>query len=152
MPLDFQVSIRGVAETAGQVEGIGRRAVHARPALARVLALLLKAEQELWRRKGGKKWAPRAEITQERDPEGSLLHKTGTLEDSLTSLTAADAIREVTDTFMDFGTKDYVGRFHQAGSEKTGLPKRPVLVFRPTDRRTARETILAHIMGRALPE
>jgi phage gpG-like protein len=150
MALDFQVSIRGVAETAHEIEQIGYRAVHARSAMVKILGLLLAAERRLWARSGGKKWPPRAPSTQERDPGGSLMVHSGHLKASLTQPTAEDAIREATDVLMDFGTRDYVARFHQAGTKDGRLPKREVLVFRPTDKRTAREIIAAHLVGHEL--
>lgn len=144
MSLDFQVSIRGVAESAHDIESIGQRAMHAQGAMAKILALLLKAEQALWKRHGGKKWPPLA------DGSTATLHQTGTLEDSLTKLTAKDAIREVTPALVDFGTADWIARVHQGGTKDGRLPARPVLVFRGTDKKAAREIILAHLMGREL--
>jgi phage gpG-like protein len=133
----------GVAEAARMVEQLGHRAEHAAPAMRKIRDLLILGEVALWHRSGGKKWAPRADGT----TPGVL---TGALQRSLTEPDAEGAIREVHDDHLVFGTSLFYARFMQAGTTVNGVPhepKRPVLVFRPTDRKAAKEVIRLHLLG-----
>jgi phage gpG-like protein len=126
----------GAAEAAHMVEQLGHRAEHAAPAMRKIRDLLILGEVALWKRSGGKKWAPRADGT----TPGIL---TGRLHRSLTEPEAEGAIREVHDDHLVFGTSLYWARFMQAGTTVNGAPhepKRPVLVFRPTDRKARRRS------------
>lgn len=150
---DFRIVVTGAVETAKDLEGIGYRAVHAEPALRRVMALLVRGERLLWRRSGGKRWAQLDPDTRRRKRKTGKrpLVESGRLERSLIGESrTADAIRELHDGYLEFGTSVYYARFQQRGQGRR-MPARPVLVFRPTDRTMTRKIMLAHMRGVDLP-
>lgn len=133
----------GAAEAARMVEQIGQRAEHAAPAMRKIRDLLILGEVALWKRSGGKKWALRADGT----TPGVL---SGALHRSLTEPEAEGAVREVHDDRLVFGTTLFYARFMQKGTVVNGAPHepaRPVLVFRPTDRKASKEVIRLHMLG-----
>lgn len=133
----------GATEAAHMLERLGHRAEHAAPAMRKIRDLLILGEVALWKRSGGKKWAARADGT----TPGIL---SGRLHRSLTEPDAEGAIREVHDDHLVFGTSLYWARFMQKGTTVNGTPhepKRPVLVFRPTDRKASKEIIRLHMLG-----
>lgn len=137
------VSVIGIAEAVHLIDGVGYRAVHAKPAMRKITGLLVKGEMALWKRSGGKKWPPRADGTK----AGVL---TGDLERSLTQLESEGAVREIHDDHLVFGTGLWYGRFMQAGTKVNGEPhepKRPILVYRPTDRKATKTIIELHLLG-----
>jgi phage gpG-like protein len=150
--LELRIVVTGTVSTAKDLEGIGYRAVHAEPALRRVMALLLRGEQLLWRRSGGKRWRPLDPDTRRRKRKTGKrpLVESGRLERSLTLPEATDAIREAHDSYLEFGTSVYYARFMQRGQGRR-MPARPVLVYRPTDRTMSRKILLAHMRGVELP-
>lgn len=128
----------GAKAAAKLIEDIGKRAVHARPAMAKITLLLLGGEVALWKRSGGKKWAPKV-------GDGEIGVLSGLLKASLTEPGAMGAVREIHDDHVVFGTRIFYARFMQSGTPHE--PKRPVLVFRPTDRKATKEIVRLHLLG-----
>lgn len=140
---EFTIEADGVKAAAKLIEDIGKRAVHARPAMAKITALLVLGEVALWKRSGGKKWAPKV-------GDGQVGVLTGATMRSLTEPAAEGAVREIHDDHLVFGTTRFQARFMQAGTKVGGVqhePPRPVLVFRPTDRKASKEVIRLHLLG-----
>lgn len=133
---------REVHAAAKLIEDVGKRAVHARPAMLKITELLLLGEVALWKRSGGKKWAPKV-------GDGQTGVLTGALLRSLTTPEAEGAVREIHDDHVVFGTSLFYAGFMQSGTVRE--PKRSVLVFRPTDRKATKEIIRLHLLGE-LPE
>lgn len=144
----IDLTAHGFDQAAKMIDGIGHRGRNATPALSKVSNRLQKSEQALWGRRGGVKWAPH--------PDGSKAGvKTGDLEASLTQDNAPGAIRIVTRDHMIYGTSLWYAVFMQVGTTVKGkkhAPKRPVLIFRPIDRRYTREVLAAHLLGEQLPD
>lgn len=144
--LNLKITVYGAKEAAENFERMGLRAAYLRPAFAEIAKLLLRGEQGLFRRQGGRRWEKldRDTLRHKRGSPRKLV-KSGRLMRSLTDARASnDAIRERHDRYMEFGTRVAYARFHQYG---IGVPARPVLVFRPTDKTMARKLIGAHIVG-----
>jgi hypothetical protein len=137
MAFKLGVAEHGAAEAARAIERIGQNAVHARPAMVKISALLLAGEVALWKRSGGKKWAPRADGSK----PGVL---SGDLERSLTEVEATGAVREVHDDHVIFGTSIWYGKFMLGTKHQ---PPRPILVYRPTDRKATKTIIALHLVG-----
>jgi phage gpG-like protein len=138
MPVKFEVIEHGATAAAKMIEDIGHRAMHAEPAMRKISAVLLLGEQALWKRSGGKKWAPRADGSTPGVLSGDLLR-------SLTQAEAPGAIREIHADHVVFGTSIWYGKFMQGGTKHE--PKRPILVFRPTDRKATKTIIELHLLG-----
>lgn len=132
------LGVDGARAAAKLIEDIGERAVHARPAMTKITLLLVGGEVALWKRSGGKKWAPKV-------GDGEVGVLSGRLKASLTEPGAEGAVREIHDDHVVFGTSLYWSRFMQAGTPHE--PKRPVLVFRPTDRKATKEIVRLHLLG-----
>lgn len=138
MAARVDVTAHGIDEAARMFERIGQRAVNARPAMTAIMALLIKGEVALWNRSGGKKWPPRA--------DGSKPGiRTGALQRSLTEVSAPGAVREIHADHLLFGTDIFYARFMQGGTPTE--PKRPVLVYRPTDKKKTKTIVELHLLG-----
>lgn len=144
----IDVTAHGFDQAAKMIDGIGSRGRNAAPALGKISTRILKSEQALWKRSGGVKWPPH--------PDGTKAGvDSGDLQASLTQDNAPGAIRIVTRDHMIFGTSLWYARFMQGGTTVKGkkhAPKRPVLIFRPVDRRYTREVLAAHLLGEQLPD
>lgn len=138
MAARVDISAHGVEDAVRMFDQIGQRAMNALPAMTAIMALLIKGEQALWNRSGGKKWAPRA--------DGSKAgRRTGDLERSLTEIGAPGAVREIHADHLVFGTDIFYSRFMQSGTPTE--PKRPLLVYRPTDRKKTKTIVELHLLG-----
>lgn len=137
MAARLDITAHGVGDVARAIENIGQRAVNARPAMLAITELLENGEQALWKRSGGKKWPPRADGTK----AGVL---SGDLERSLTEGGADGAVREIHADHLVFGTSIWYARFMQGTKHQ---PKRPIIVFRPTDRKKTKTIIELHLLG-----
>lgn len=145
---DIELTAHGFDQAAKKIAGIGKRGQDATPAMRQISSVLLRTEQALWKRSGGVKWAPH--------PDGTKAGvDSGALRDSLTLPYARGAIRVITKDHMIFGTSLWYSRFMQGGTTVRGkkhAPKRPVLIFRPVDKKLTREVLAAHLMGDTLPD
>lgn len=131
------------AKVSTRIADMGNRAAHAKPAMHRIVRVLETGERALWARSGGKKWPPHPDGT----PAGV---KSGALRDSLTRDDAPGAVREVHEDHLVFGTTVWYSRFMQDGTTVRGkrhAPKRPVIVYRPVDRKRTRDIIAEHLRG-----
>jgi phage gpG-like protein len=98
--------------------------------------------------RGGEHWEPDKESTLAAKAAAGLrpevLQATGKLLDSFTANTHGEGIRTITDDAFVFGSKVAYGAAHQKGT-KTGLPARPILSLKETDRRSYVRTLQKYV-------
>lgn len=134
--MNLNIQVRGEIEAAEDVEKIGERALHPEPAFAEITHFLLEVEQKHWKRfKHGR------------------MVLTGDLKASLTEgepgqeSIPTGAIREIYPERMRFGSSIYYSVFHQHAG---GGVKGKVLIFRPADKKQAKEIIADYLVGEKL--
>lgn len=126
-----------------------------RPAFRRMAAMLEKASLQRFESEGsfgGEPWAPLAESTlRSKAARGygdqGILVASGRLRASLTQETAPDAIRQITPTFMRWGSKVPYGVFHQQGTSR--MPRRRVVKLPDMVKRALVRELQHELMGRS---
>lgn len=147
--MKLDVEIRGEKDAGRKLDALGERATDASDAFHKILDKLIEGEKSLFRRSGGKKWAPLARSTtytkKSRGQDPRMMRASGALERSLTQIGAPHQIKDINGESLTFGTSLFYAHFHQ--KPRRNEPKREVLQFRPIDKRHAREVLLDHLLG-----
>lgn len=115
-----------------------------RPAFGRVATLFHRAEADLFRTRGTRKWAPLAKRTVQFKRRKGLprqaMRRTDVLYRSLTNATAAGAVVEVQRDRVTVGTR--VAHAHRAQHSGGG---RKLIIVRPRDRKAYQQEISDYI-------
>ena len=139
----LEIGISGVVPTTDMLDDIAGRARHLDPALEAIMDLLLEGERAAWKR-GGKSWmktlAPEVQARHKREGTAALVDD-GTLRDSFTLREGNDAIRKAHGEELVFGSAVFYAKFQDK-------KKRKILVFRPKDKKAARQILSDHLLGR----
>jgi phage gpG-like protein len=144
--LEVEVKVRGVAVAARRMGDLGTRAANPKPAFREIMRELQAQEEQWFASHGGGRWPPLAEVTIERKASRRPLVRTGALRKSLTQSGGANAIREIRQHELLFGSSLFYARIHQTGTPT--MPRRnPMAPITDAMRDRAAQEVGAYIVG-----
>ena len=147
--MQFTIVAKNIDKAASDLDGMGQRATHARPAFDLILDALIDNEKSIWSRNGGSgkaKWTNTDSTLASKIAKGldkRPMRATGALEKSLTEKGAPHQLHEQDEFSLLFGTTLFYAKFNQLA--KDPHRKKVVLKLLPKTKKTIRETILEHI-------